>query len=80
MTDNKIKGKGVRVVKGQSAIDAMKERIPHWIHDTKKDDHYMNGIVYLPSCTCSSCGFHSSREKEYCPHCGEKMNVLSLHQ
>ena len=53
-----------------------KKRVPHWIHDTKKDEHYINGVVYLPGCTCSECGFHSSREKDVCPHCGKSMHSL----
>lgn len=79
MSENKVKGKGIHLSAGKSALDAMKERIPHWIHDTKEDTHYINGIIYLPSCTCSECGYHSNKEKEYCPHCGTKMNVLNVH-
>ena len=74
--DKKVKGKGIHLTKGESALDAMKRRVPHWIHDTKKDEHYLNGIVYLPGCTCSECGSHSTREKDVCPHCGSKMHSM----
>ena len=74
--DKKVKGKGIHLTKGESALDAMKRRVPNWIHDTKKDEHYLNGIVYLPGCTCSECGFHSTREKDVCPHCGSKMHSM----
>ena len=74
--EKKVIGKGIRLNKGESALDAMKKRVPHWIHDTKKDEHYINGVIYLPGCTCSECGFHSSREKDVCPHCGKSMHSL----
>ena len=34
--EKKVIGKGIRLNKGESALDAMKKRVPHWIHDTKK--------------------------------------------
>ena len=43
-----------------------------WIHDEVDDPAYLNGKKYLPSCTCSNCGYHSNREKRVCPQCGLK--------
>lgn len=71
-----VNGKGVRVSKGESALDAMKKRVPHWIHDRREDASYMSGFVYLPSCTCSECGYHSNKEKDVCPGCGNHMHAI----
>ena len=49
--EKKVIGKGIRLNKGESALDAMKKRVPE-------------------------CGFHSSREKDVCPHCGKSMHSL----
>lgn len=47
--------------------------LPHWIHDRKEDPSYLKGFVYLRSCTCSECGYHSHTEKPVCEGCGAKM-------
>lgn len=46
---------------------------PHWIHHTKTDESVVGGIIYLPQCDCSVCGFTVNMEKKICPHCGSKM-------
>ena len=46
---------------------------PHWVHHTKTDDSVVGGIIYLPQCDCSVCGFTVNMEKKICPHCGSKM-------
>lgn len=68
--------KGVRLGKGESALEKMKAVVPHWIHDTKEDPSSLTGILYLPGCTCSNCGYHANMEKDHCPHCGAKMNKM----
>ncbi len=68
--------KGIRIAKGQSTIDEMKKRVPHWIHDTREDEHSVSGIIYLRSCKCSECGYHANMEKPVCPQCGSKMNSI----
>lgn len=68
-----IKSKGIRIKKGQRAIDALHEGVPHWIHHTVKSDKYIGGVIYLPQCDCSECGYTVNQEKDVCPHCGAKM-------
>lgn len=46
---------------------------PHWIHHTRKDENVIGGVVYLPQCDCSECGFTVNMEKAVCPHCGAVM-------
>lgn len=46
---------------------------PHWIHHTRKDENVIGGVVYLPQCDCSECGFTVNMEKAVCPHCGAIM-------
>ena len=65
--------KGVKVKKGQKAMDALRENVPHWIHHTKEDPSYIEGVMYLPACDCSVCGYTSNQEKKVCPKCGSKM-------
>jgi rubrerythrin len=72
---NEIK-KEIQVLKGESSLDAIQKAIPHWIHDTRKDDSSVTGEVFLPSCKCSLCGYHSNMEKERCPHCGAIMRKI----
>ena len=72
MTDE-IKSKGIRVKKGESSLEALREFIPHWIHDTREDSSSVTGIIYLRTCRCSQCGFQVSFEKPRCPHCGVEM-------
>ncbi|MBE6128205.1 MAG: hypothetical protein E7185_02910 [Erysipelotrichaceae bacterium] len=62
--------KGLRIDKNSSVLDAIRSRAPHWIHHTRKDESYWGGIVYLPECDCSECGYTVSRERSHCPHCG----------
>ncbi len=68
-----LKKKGIKVKKGQSALEALREGVPHWIHHTVKNEHYVGGVVYLPQCDCSECGYTSNQEKDTCPHCGARM-------
>lgn len=72
----KVSGKGIHLGKGESALDEIRKRTPHWVHDTKENPNYINGVMYLPSCTCSRCGYHSNKEKEICPGCGQHMHIL----
>ena len=44
-----------------------------WIHDKRPDPAYVTGYVLLRSCTCSACGFHTTREQAVCPGCGAEM-------
>lgn len=74
MENNNIRKKGIRVGKGESTMEAMKDAIPHWIHDKREDPSSVTGFIYLPGCTCSSCGYHSNMEKPVCPHCGARMS------
>lgn len=76
MEEKEQKKGGVHVRNGQDVLAAMKAAVPHWIHDTVKDEHYPDGIKYLQSCTCSNCGFHVNMEKESCPHCGARMSKM----
>lgn len=73
MAEKIVKRNGARVGKNGSALDAIHEAMPHWIHHTREDKGYLNGIVYLPACDCSVCGYTVRSEKEKCPHCGVKM-------
>ena len=72
--ENRIKG--VKVAKGQSALEALRNALPHWVHETKEDPSYVTGFYYLPGCKCSECGFKVSYERPYCPHCGSKMQKM----
>ena len=47
----------------------------YWIHDTRKAEGSLTGIFYLPSCTCSNCGYHANMEKKNCPSCNALMNA-----
>ena len=82
---------GVKVNKNESAMASLQKRLPHWIHHTRVDEsnvnaHWIhhtrvdesnvNGMVYLPKCDCSECGYTVSFEKPVCPHCHVKMNVF----
>jgi len=69
-----LKSKGIRIKKNQSTLDAIREGIPHWIHHTREDASSLTGVIYLPQCDCSECGFTVSFEKPVCPHCGAKMS------
>ena len=51
---------------------SLQKRLPHWIHHTRVDESNVNGIVYLPKCDCSECGYTVSFEKPVCPHCHVK--------
>lgn len=68
-----VRTKGIRIQKGESVLDAMREVIPHWIHDTREDPSSVTGLIYLRTCTCSECGFRVSFEKPFCPHCKARM-------
>lgn len=50
--------------------EVVKKQPPHWIHHTKEDPRLIGGVIYLPSCDCSECGFTVNLEKKKCPHCG----------
>lgn len=76
MLKKKITGNGIHLKNGDSAFAEIKKRTPHWIHDTREDSSYLSGFVYLPSCTCSECSYHSNKEKDVCPGCGSHMHVL----
>lgn len=67
------KRKGVRISGNTSSLAVIKENAPHWIHHTRKDDSYWGGVIYLPECACSACGFTVTSEKKRCPHCGVLM-------
>ena len=71
-----VRNKGIRIQKGESALEAMRDIIPHWIHDTREDPSSVTGLIYLRTCRCSECGFHVSFEKPFCPHCGAVMNKI----
>ncbi len=73
MAERIVKRKGARVGANDSALDAIHEAMPHWIHHTRENASYVNGIMYLPQCDCSVCGYTVNNEKERCPHCGVKM-------
>lgn len=47
----------------------------HWLHDTREDESYTRGFVYLRGCTCSICGAHSAIELKMCPKCRSQMNI-----
>ena len=68
------KRKGVRIKKDQSALEAIRGSMPHWIHHTRPDENSVTGFVYLPQCDCSECGYTANMEKPTCPRCGAKMN------
>ncbi len=68
--------KGIHVAKDDATLDAMQQAIPHWIHDTRKDESSVTREIFLPGCKCSSCGYHSNMEKERCPHCGAIMRKI----
>ena len=72
MSENR-KTTGAYVTGDTSSLEVIKEKAPHWIHHTKESEDYMGGVIYLPECECSRCGFVASREKERCPHCGSIM-------
>ena len=72
----KVTGKGIRVGKDQSVMDAMEKAIPHWIHEKVEDPSYVGGFRYARNCTCSVCGYEASFEKEKCPHCGTVMQHI----
>ena len=67
---------GVKVNKNESTMASLQKRLPHWIHHTRVDERNVNGMVYLPKCDCSECGYTVSFEKPVCPHCHVKMNVF----
>ena len=48
---------GVKVNKNESAMASLQKRLPHWIHHTRVDESNVNGMVYLPKCDCSECGY-----------------------
>ena len=73
---DQVSKKGIRVKKGQSVMEAFQNAVPHWIHDRTEDSSYVTGYRYERSCTCSSCGYKASLEKEYCPGCGKKMQHM----
>lgn len=45
-----------------------------WIHLEKPDLASVNGVLYLPQCTCSNCEKQVSFEKPVCPYCGAIMD------
>ena len=69
---------GLKIKKNQSFLTELKKSLPHWEHDKVEDETYMGGYKYLPSCTCSECGYHSNQEKDVCPNCGANMHTLEL--
>ncbi len=76
MKNVQIKKKGVRVGKGETALQALQNSVPHWIHHKVEDTNYVSGFKYLPICDCSECGYTSNTEHDVCPHCGAKMHTL----
>jgi uncharacterized OB-fold protein len=54
-----------------------KKKHAYWIHDRKEEDSSMTGYLYLPSCKCSNCGYHSTMEKKVCPECGCLMDLTA---
>lgn len=76
MKNKQLRRRGIRVSQGQSALEAIKSSVPHWIHHTVEDASYINGIKYLRECSCSVCGYVVHSEKDVCPHCGAKMRML----
>ncbi|MBQ9048262.1 MAG: hypothetical protein IJ120_10260 [Solobacterium sp.] len=68
-----VRKKGIRIGRNESVLDAIRNGIPHWIHETREDPSSVSGIIYLPVCHCSECGYTASFEKPFCPHCGVKM-------
>ncbi|MBR3310222.1 MAG: hypothetical protein IKG15_00210 [Solobacterium sp.] len=77
MTDNyQVKNKGIRLGKNQSALEALQNALPHWIHEKIEDPTSVTGFMYARQCTCSACGYKASFEKEFCPHCRAKMKRL----
>ncbi len=71
-----LKKSGVRVAKNQTAMEALRNSFPHWIHHTVEDPNYVGGVKYLPTCDCSECGYTSNTEHKVCPHCGAKMHQI----
>lgn len=68
---------GVKVDKNQSSFDELKKKIPHWIHHTRIDETNVNGMIYLPKCDCSECGYTVNFEKPVCPRCHVKMTKFA---
>ena len=70
------KKKGIKVNRGESALEAIQNQVPHWIHEKIEDPSSITGYMYSRSCTCSQCGFEASFEKPRCPHCGSEMQHM----
>ena len=70
------KKKGINVNRGESALEAIQNQVPHWIHEKIEDPSSSTGYMYSRSCTCSQCGFEASFEKPRCPHCGAEMQHM----
>ncbi|MBE6128086.1 MAG: hypothetical protein E7185_02300 [Erysipelotrichaceae bacterium] len=70
------KKKGIKVNRGESALEAIQNQVPHWIHEKIEDPSSITGYMYSRSCTCSQCGFEASFEKPRCPHCGAEMQHM----
>lgn len=75
MTDiTKKRKQGIHISKDvDSSLEIIKKNTPHWIHHTKQDENVLGGLIYLPMCDCSECGFTVNIEKKTCPHCGARM-------
>ena len=67
---------GIRLTKNQSVVEALEERMPHWIHKKKEDKNYVGGFRYERRCYCSECGYEVEMEKPICPKCHIQMYKL----
>ena len=76
MKNEQLRKTGVRVGKNESALTALKNSVPHWIHHSVDDANYIGGKKYLPACDCSECGYTSNVEHSVCPKCGAKMHQI----
>ena len=67
---------GLKIEKGESSLDAIQNRMPHWIHHTQKDERFVGGLIYLRECECSVCGYVAEREMPICPKCKTQIRKI----
>ncbi len=47
----------------------------YWIQDRKESSEIKGTYDFLPSCTCSACGYHAERPIGLCPQCDAIMDA-----
>ena len=72
--EKKVIGKGIRLNKGESALDAMKKRVPHWIHDKKMSTTSM--VLYIYQDVHAQNVVFTHLEKRMFVHTVEKVCIL----